>query len=81
MPPERLKPDNHYLLNSLFTSLEVHAFLMRGKQGACVVQKLKLDFKASYGLKLVTKTTKRKLKRNGYNRNINTIQTNIKLNT
>lgn len=81
MSLEDLKPDNHYLQNSLFTSLEVDAFLMRGKQGACVVEKTKLDFKASYDLKLVTETTKGKLKRNGYNRNTNTIQTNIKLNT
>lgn len=41
------------------------------------MEKIRLDFKSSYDLKLVAETTKKELERNGFNHVTNTRQTNI----
>lgn len=72
--PKDLMSDSHHLLNAFFSSLEIDAFPMRA-EGLCCGED-RLEFKASYNLKLETDTSKKQLKRNGFNQITNTTQTN-----
>lgn len=67
-----LMSDIHHFLNAFFPSLEMDAFPMRA-QGLCCGEH-RLEFKASYNLKLETETRKKQLTRIGFNQITNTTQ-------